>query len=56
MWVSKKRWDDLEKRVADLEVQVQSQLTIKPEKISESIKEVISSPLPVNQDSRLYQK
>lgn len=25
MWISRKRWQSLEKRVADLEVQVQSQ-------------------------------
>lgn len=25
MWISKKRWESLEKRIADLEVQVQGQ-------------------------------
>lgn len=29
MWISKKRWEFLEKRIADLEVQVQSQLNVK---------------------------
>lgn len=29
MWISKKKWKALEKRVADLEGQVQSQLDIK---------------------------
>jgi hypothetical protein len=36
MWISKKRWIALVKRVADLEVQVQSQ-HITSEKIVESI-------------------
>ncbi|WP_176255366.1 hypothetical protein [Enterocloster alcoholdehydrogenati] len=34
MWISKKKWDALEKRVADLEGQVQSQ----PIRFSENIK------------------
>ncbi len=29
MWISKKKWQALEKRVADLEVQVQGQLDVK---------------------------
>lgn len=29
MWISKKKWQDLEKRVADLEVQVQGQRKMK---------------------------
>ena len=29
MWISSKRWLDLEKRIADLEGQVQSQLDVK---------------------------
>lgn len=29
MWISKKKWESLEKRIADLEVQVQSQLKVK---------------------------
>lgn len=29
MWISKKRWESLEKRIAHLEVQVQSQLKVK---------------------------
>lgn len=28
MWISKKRWESLEKRIADLEVQVQGQQLI----------------------------
>lgn len=29
MWISKKKWESLEKRIADLEGQVQSQLKVK---------------------------
>ena len=35
MWVSKKKWEELEKRVADLEGQVQSQ----PQEIIDAITE-----------------
>lgn len=41
MWISKKKWNDLEKRVADLEKQVQSQLTIDTVELSKSIKKTI---------------
>ncbi len=33
MWISKRRWENLEKRVADLEKEVQSQ----PEKIMQTM-------------------
>lgn len=35
MWISKKKWKDLEKRVADLEGQIQSQ----PQEIIDAIAE-----------------
>lgn len=42
MWISKKRWNALEKRVADLEVRVQSQ----PEKVNlEFLKSCVSEAL-----------
>lgn len=41
MWISKKKWNDLEKRVADLEKQVQSQLMIDTVELSKSIKKTI---------------
>lgn len=41
MWVSKKKWQALEKRIADLEALVQSQLIIDQQKLAGSIKEVI---------------
>lgn len=51
MWISKKKWKVLEKRVADLEEQVQSQLTIEPKKLSESIQDVIRHRREANRDN-----
>lgn len=45
MWVSKKKWNNLEKRVADLEEFIQDQLVstnLNSDKISESIKDFIA--------------
>lgn len=45
MWVSKKKWNNLEKRVADLEEFIQDQLVptnLDSDKISESIKDFIA--------------
>lgn len=45
MWVSKKKWNNLEKRVADLEEVIQDQLVstnLDSDKISESIKDFIA--------------
>lgn len=41
MWVSKKKWQALEKRIADLEALVQSQLTIDRQKLAGSINGII---------------
>lgn len=41
MWISKKKWDALEKRVADLEGQVQSQ----PNAIIESLSKQLSAQM-----------
>jgi hypothetical protein len=38
MWISKKKWKALEKRVADLEGQVQSQPDLKVEDIRHEIR------------------
>lgn len=42
MWISKKKWGCLEKRVADLEAQVQSQ-QFNPEEASKTLKNTISN-------------
>ena len=55
MWVSKKKWNDLEKRVADLE-QKQNRLLIEPRKVSEAISgTIINHPL-INRDLQSYHK
>lgn len=41
MWISKKKWQALEKRVADLEGIVQSQLTYDSRGLEESLKGII---------------
>lgn len=41
MWISKKKWDSLEKRVADLEGQVQSQPFLATEAIADRLKEIL---------------
>lgn len=37
MWISRRKWKKLEKRVTDLEVQVQSQPNLKVEDIKRAI-------------------
>lgn len=51
MWVSKREWEDLKKRVADLEKVVRSQQTIDFDS-----KHILAgfNPLRVSQDSRQY--
>lgn len=41
MWISKKKWEALEKRVADLEGLVQSQLTYDSRGLEKSLKGII---------------
>lgn len=41
MWVSRNKWDELEKRVADLEGQIQSQHTYDYKSLEKSLKGVI---------------
>lgn len=41
MWISKKKWKALEKRVAELEGLVQSQLTYDSRGLEESLKGII---------------
>lgn len=41
MFISKKKFRKLEKRITDLEVMVQKQLSLDPEKSSEMIKDFI---------------
>lgn len=51
MWISRKKWNALVKKIADLEVQVQSQQTIEPKKLSESIQDVIRHRREANRDN-----
>lgn len=41
MWISRKKWQALEKRIADLEALIQSQLILDQQKLAGSINGVI---------------
>lgn len=51
MWISKRRWENLEKRVADLEKEVQSQ----PEKIMQAVQNQLNNQMTKSYLPR-YQK
>ncbi len=51
MWISKRRWENLEKRVADLEKEVQSQ----PEKIMQTMQSYLYNQMTKSYLPR-YQK
>ena len=51
MWISKRRWENLEKRVADLEKEVQSQ----PEKIMQAVQSQLNNQMTKSYLPR-YQK
>lgn len=46
MWISKKKWDALEKRIADLEEKVQSQQMVFTQQGAEEAFEVLSRRKP----------
>ena len=55
MWISQKKWRELEERIADLEKEmkaIQSQLTYDPEKsqqmLTESLRRIQSKPIHGN--------
>lgn len=41
MWVSKKKWEAMEKRIDDLEAKVQSQLSFNPKEVSKLMMDTI---------------
>lgn len=51
MWISKRRWENLEKRVADLEKEVQNQ----PEKIMQAVQNQLNNQMTKSYLPR-YQK